>query len=343
MMLSTKKLLASVSLLVLLLARISAVAQQSSAPAQRSFALTDTADLLPKGAKAEVVEYKGRKALHIVTQSETGSGVTFLKGVDFRDGTIEADIAAKITTPPGVRMPGFIGIAFRARPDASRYELFYIRPGNSKSEDQAMRNHSVQYSSEPDFGWEPLRRQWPMIYETYTEMQPTEWTKIKIEVHGRRARLYINGSPNPSLVVDGLKGEDLQGGVALWSFIGEESYFSNLKITPATPESIKNGGEAAGTWDIAFNTDAGPFKGSMTLTRDNNKLTGTWSGDLGNDLPVSGTWRDGYVELSFSGTWRDNAASAPTRLVGWVDDDSAHGRMKVDGHAEGQWTAQRKK
>ncbi|QNI36947.1 family 16 glycoside hydrolase [Edaphobacter albus] len=344
-MLTTKSLLAFASLLVFLPVGTSVAAEQTQKPTSepRSFAFTDTADLIPRGAKTEVVEYKGRKALHIITQSKTGSGFTLLKDVEFRDGTIEADVAAKITTPPGVRMPGFIGIAFRARPDASRYELFYLRPGNSKAEDQAMRNHSVQYSSEPDFGWPVLRTQWPAIYEAYTDMQPGEWTRVKIEVHGRRAKLYINGSPNPSLIVDGLKGEDLRGGIGLYSFMGEEAYFSNLKITSAAPEPIKNGGEAAGMWDVAFNTDAGPMKGTMNLTRDNNKLSGTWSGDLGDNLPVSGTWRDGYVELVFTGTWRDSAAPAPTRLAGWIDDDSGHGRMKVDGQAEGQWTAQRHK
>lgn len=337
-MLPAKTLLASASLFALLSAGISVTAQQT-----RTFALTDTAGLVPQGAKADVVEYKGRKALRILAEPQKGSGLTLVKGVDFRDGTIEVDLAAKITTPPGVRMPGFIGIGFRARSDGSRYELFYIRPGNSKSEDQGMRNHSVQYSSEPNFGWEPLRRQWPMIYESYADLQPGEWTKVKIEVHGRRAKLYINGSPDPSLVVDGLKGEDLEGGIALYSFIGEEAYFSNLKITPAAAEPIKNGGEAAGAWDVAFNTDAGPIKGTMNLTRVGNKLTGSWSGDLGNNLPVTGTWRDGYVELTFTGIGRDKTSPAPTRLVGWVDDDSARGRVKVEGQAEGQWTAQRKK
>lgn len=81
------------------------------------------------------------------------------------------------------------------------------------------------------------------------------------------------------------------------------------------------------------------MKGTMNLARDNNKLSGTWSGDLGQQLPVRGTWRDGYVELAFTGTWRDNAASTPTRLGGWIDNDSGRGRMKV----EGQWAAQRHK
>jgi hypothetical protein len=51
------------------------------------------------------------------------------------------------------------------RPDASHYELFYLRPGNSEAGDQAMRNHAVQYVSEPGFGRYRLRREWPWVYD----------------------------------------------------------------------------------------------------------------------------------------------------------------------------------
>jgi len=184
----------------------------SSSKAQ-TFALSDTKDLVPLNVKAEPVEYKGRKAVRLTKEKDTAKGdfdgFALLRGTDFQDGTIECDIALRITTPPGVRMPGFVGIAFRARPDASRYELFYLRPGNSHADDQAMRNHSVQYTSEPNYGWYKLRREWPSVYESHAELQPETWTKVKIEVKGRSARLYLNGSEQPSLVVDGLKGEDL--------------------------------------------------------------------------------------------------------------------------------------
>ena len=84
--------------------------------------------------------------------------LALINGTQFRDGTIEVDIATKVNAPPGVRRPGFTGIAFRVGADAGHYELFYLRPGNSSAEDQAMRNHAVQYVSAPDFGWEKLRR-----------------------------------------------------------------------------------------------------------------------------------------------------------------------------------------
>jgi hypothetical protein len=266
-----------------------------------------------------------------------------VNGTEFHDGTIDVDIATKVTTPPGVRMPGFVGIAFRVRPDASHYELFYLPPGNSRSDDQAMRNHSVQYSSAPGFGWEKLRRQWPFIYESYADLQLDEWTKVKIEVHGRQAKLYLGGSANPSLVVDGLKGEDLQGSIALWGYSGEEAYFSNLRISNAKAEPLENSGEAAGTWNVTCASDAGRFTGTLKLVRQDSTLVGIWSGALGPDQSVSSNWRNGYVELTFNGTWPEQPGTVAVLLAGWIDSDSATGRMKVEGRADGRWTALRKK
>jgi len=305
----------------------------------RTFTLDDMA---VTGGKAETVEYQGRKAIRLTTQS-TEEVFAFLKGIQIQDGTIEADIALKVTTPPGVRMPGFVGIAFRARTDASHYELFYLRPGNSGSEDQAMRNHSVQYVAAPGFDWYKLRREWPWIYESYADLRLEIWTKVRIEVHGRIAKVYLNGSENPSLIVNGLKGEDLLGNVALWGYSGEEAYFSNIKVVPSKPEPVTNGGEASGTWDVELASDYGKFNGSMNLHRDGSAVNGTWSGAFGRNLPITGTWRNGYVELTFTGTWPEKQLPAKTILAGWIDGDSVAGRLKVESRADGQWTALRKK
>jgi hypothetical protein len=311
----------------------------------QTFALSETQDLALINVKADAVEYKGRKAVRLINDSEK-DGFALLRGTDFQDGTIEGDIALKITTPPGVRMPGFVGIAFRARPDASRYELFYLRPGNSRSDDQEMRNHSVQYVSEPDFDWYKLRQRWPWVYEAYAELQMETWTKVRIEVKGRSAKLYLNGSEQPSLLVDGLKGEDLRGGVALWGDSGEEAYFSNVRITKSAPLPVKNGSDSSGTWQVRFSSYAGNFDGTLQLTREGNKVIGTWSGALGNARPVAGTWRDGYVELGFNAEWPKQGPGDPgtgaVALAGWIDGDSAGGRMRVEGLADGRWTATRK-
>jgi hypothetical protein len=301
----------------------------------------------PPKIKTEDVNYLGRKCVRLTVEGDDDSGLKLLPETDFQDGVIEADIALKITTPPGVRYPGFVGIAFRARPDASHYELFYLRPGNADAPDQAQRNHAVQYVSEPDFGWYRLRREWPSIYESNADLAMEKWIKVRIEVAGRAAKLYLNGSAKPSLIVDGLKGEDLHGAVGLWGYTYEEAYFSNVKITPAAPQQVKNGSAVAGSWDMRFSSDAGGGPATMELHRDGNNVSGTWSGPLGESRVISGTWRNGYVELAFAGEWpKESRQGAPgpvkVFLAGWIDGDSGKGRMRVEGRSDGTWVAKRK-
>jgi hypothetical protein len=316
-------------------------------PRVQTFPLRDATGLIGPTVKAEAANYLGRKSVRMTLEGEDHEGLALLPGTDFQDGVIEADIALKSTMPPGVRFPGFVGIAFRVRPDSSHYELFYLRPGNSQAPDQAMRNHSVQYVSEPGFGWYRLRREWPSVYESHAELAMETWTKVRIEVAGRAAKLYLNGSAKPSLVVDGLKGEDLRGAVGLWSFTDEEAYFSNVRITPAVPQNLKNESDVAGSWEMRYSSDAGGMGAKMELHRDGDKVTGTWSGPLGEGCKVTGTWRNGYVELSFAGEWpKESRQGTPSPvnafLTGWIDGDSGKGRMRVEGRSDGSWVAKRK-
>jgi hypothetical protein len=308
---------------------------------------TDLTALDAHHLKIEATEYLGRKAVKLTTASQADeSGYAVLAGTDFQDGTIEAEMAVKITTPPGVRMPGFAGVAFRMNPEGSEYELFYLRPRNALAEDQAMRNHAVQYCAEPNYDWYRLRREWPFIYESYADIGPETWIKLKIEVTGRTARLFLNGSANPSLVVDGLKSSNLRGRVAFWGYAGEETYFSNVRVTPSPAAPIKNGSDASGRWEVKSTTDTGPFTGTLKLMRNGGELSGSWSGELGNDEPVTGTWRDGYIEISFPAEWpadRDGKPGPTTaHLDGWIDDAAAKGRIRLEGRTVGMWAAERK-
>jgi hypothetical protein len=314
---------------------------------EKTFALQDATGLIPLKVKAEPVNYLGRKCVRITMDGDDRDGLALLPGTDFEDGVIEADIALKVTVPQGIHYPGFLGIAFRVRPDASHYELYYVRPGNADAADQAMRNHAVQYSSEPDYGWYRLRREWPSVYESHADIAMETWISLRIEVAGRTAKLFLNGSPKPSLVVDGLKGEDLHGAVGLWSFSGEEAYFSNIRITPTAPATLVNGSEIAGHWEMQFSTDVGRMGGTMDLHRNGSEITGTWSGPMGNNRTVTGSWRNGYVELSLGGEWpkeigKGMPGPANAHLAGWIDSNSGRGRMRVDGRTDGTWLATRK-
>lgn len=124
------------------------------------------------------------------------------------------------------------------------------------------------------------------------------------------------------------------------------SHSVQYTITNSTPLPVKNGSDAGGKWQVRCSIDAGIFNGTLQLARDGSRVAGTWSGDLGVARPVAGTWRDGYVELTFNAAWPSGglggAETATATLVGWIDGDSAGGRMKVEGRADGRWTATRK-
>src|SRR4030095_7219332 len=131
-------------------------------------------------------------------------------------------------TGPAAR--GFIGIACRLQSDGS-YEYVYLRPTNGRADDQVRRNHSTQYSAHPTFDFARSRQEAPEKYESYGDLEPGFWTKYKIEGSGRGARLCVHGAEQPCLIVNDMKLEPREGGVALWVGRGSEGDFSNLKIT----------------------------------------------------------------------------------------------------------------
>ena len=225
---------ASVALVVAagLLAPLSSRAQ--------AFPLDSAKGLEPHGVAVEPVTYQGRKAVRVTQLSNPAAsanggsvgGIAVLPAASFHDGVIEVELAGK----PAVGAPGdargFVGIAFRVNADASKYECVYLRPTNGRADDQLRRNHSTQYISIPEYEWFRLRDETPGKYESYVDLVPGEWTKVRIEVSGVKLRLYVNGAPQPVLIVNDLKHGDGSGSVALWIGPGTEAYFSNLRLTP---------------------------------------------------------------------------------------------------------------
>jgi hypothetical protein len=130
-------------------------------------------------------------------------------------------------------MRGFVGVAFRVNADDyTRYESFYIRPTNGRADNQLQRNHSTQYVSHMEYPWFRLRKESPGMYESYADMVPGEWTKVKIVVKGKTAKLFLHGAEQPCLIVNDLKHGLSSGKIALWMHFSTIGHFRNLVITP---------------------------------------------------------------------------------------------------------------
>jgi len=169
---------------------------------------------------------------------------------DFENGTIEVKMYSQIQDPPPYPgVAGFIGIYFRIKEDDSAFESIYVRPKVGRVNNQLFRNHAVQYISYPHAKFDTLRKSYPPgSYEGSAPVALKEWIKMRIEVNGETAEMFINDMKYSSFIVNKMLGKHTIGGVGLYVDIGTIGYFKDLKIT--TRQLIKKSEKAQKVDDI---------------------------------------------------------------------------------------------
>jgi hypothetical protein len=138
-------------------------------------------------------------------------GVAWLRGINFTEGRIDIDLRGR-----NVFLQSFIGIAFHGV-DTAHYELVYFRPFNFRHEDTLRRNWSVQYMRVPDFLYDKLRKEHPLVYENAVipVPDPADWFHASIVIKDDWITVYVNHSTQASLHVKKL-GNINTGKIALW-------------------------------------------------------------------------------------------------------------------------------
>lgn len=152
---------------------------------------------------------------------------------DFENGTIEVKMYSQIQDPPPYPgVAGFIGVYFRIKEDDSAFEGIYVRPKVGRVNNQLFRNHAVQYISYPHAKFDTLRKSYPPgSYEGSAPVALKEWIKMRIEVNGETAEMFINDMKYSSFIVDKMLGKNKIGGVGLYVDIGTVGHFKDLKVT----------------------------------------------------------------------------------------------------------------
>jgi hypothetical protein len=216
-------------------------ALHAAAPEQHSLdlPLTDPTKLKARNVSVTAALFRGRNCAEVrLVGAYPGPDRDFfayVPGLDMHDGTMEVELAgAPLPGAPGGAR-GFVGLAFRIDEAGGSFacEGIYVRPTNGRAEDQVRRNHSTQYFSYPGYDFDRLRREAPARYESYVDVEPAQWTKIRIELSGSRAELFVGDAAQPVLIVTDLKrGPEARGTVGLYVDNGTDGHFSNLRITP---------------------------------------------------------------------------------------------------------------
>ncbi|WP_426588857.1 hypothetical protein [Mucilaginibacter sp. R-33] len=158
-------------------------------------------------------------------QGLTTAGILWLKNVNFKTGIIDVDLRGR-----DVFQQSFLGIAFHGV-DTTTNDVIYFRPFNFQTTDTLRRKHTVQYISEPDFPWDKLRKEHPLVYENAVNPFPLAdaWFHARIVVNADNIVVYVDHSHQPSLTVKKLNNRQ-SGLVGLWSS-GLPGDFANLVIT----------------------------------------------------------------------------------------------------------------
>lgn len=156
-------------------------------------------------SKATVTDFLGRKAV---------MGSALLKDVEFKNGVIEVDIAVT-----GSR--SYPGINFRMTDDGN-YERFYIRPHRA-----GLYPDALQYT--PVFnnvaGWQLYNGEG---FTAGATIPANQWIHVKMEIKGSQARVFLNNSDEPGLVIHELKHGDNRGKVGLLAPMNGSAYLSNF-------------------------------------------------------------------------------------------------------------------
>jgi hypothetical protein len=200
------------------------------------YALESPDGLVLRNLTATTAVLQGKKGVRL-TQSGAIRQPPFLEDIAlvpelvFSNGAIEVELAGAPMPGATEGARGFVGIAFRVRKEDA-FDAFYLRPTNGRADDQERRNHAVQYISHPEWPWDRLRKETPGRYESYVDLVAGEWTKIKIEVRGDKARLYVHDAEQPTLIVNDVKsGASATGAVGLWVGAETVAHFRNLTVT----------------------------------------------------------------------------------------------------------------
>jgi len=149
----------------------------------------------------------------LTTYIPKGTGIAYLDGMDFQNGTIECDLFS-----PSDK--AYLGIVFRVT-SLSNFEYIYFQPHTSGKRD------AVQY--DPIFNrsatWQLYNGK---AYQAVANIPVKEWFHVKIEVIGDTAKVYLDNNPNHVLSVK-LKHDYSSGSIGICSY--HPAKFANLKVT----------------------------------------------------------------------------------------------------------------
>lgn len=186
-----------------------------------------------------------------------------------------------------------------------------------------------------------LRRDGAAVVGTITTPQGDQ--NVDATVTGRTVTMWFSVRTQTGLTNVTMKGtvdgDVMKGTIDFGS--GQGEWTARRSGAPASdvPRQAEARTDVSGTWSFQVEFSGGTGTPSMTFKQDGEKLTGHYSGQLG-EAPLSGTVKGNAIEFSIDVDVQGTAAHIV--YSGTVDKDSMKGTVKLADFGEGTFTATKK-
>ncbi len=166
------------------------------------------------------VEFFEHRSTKAVKGKDGGYYSLKLKDHFFSDGTIEFDVELVGT--------GFPGISFRMSEGLLEGENFYIRSFGPVT---PLNRTTLQYATVID-----SMSTWDLTneYQAGARIKQEGWNHVKMVVHGKQMKVYVNDMKKPAMYVPVLEGSTNTGRILLTGNV----IYSNFRILPDVTEDL---------------------------------------------------------------------------------------------------------
>jgi hypothetical protein len=184
-----------------------------------------------------------------------------------------------------------------------------------------------------------LRRDGDAIIGTISTPQGDQ--KIEASVADKAVTMWFTVRTQTGLTNVTMKGtveaDAMNGTIDFGS--GQGQWTAKRKEDASASQSAETRADVSGTWAFQVEFSGGSGTPTMTFKQDGEKLTGHYSGQLG-EAPLTGTIKGTVIEFSIDVDIQGTAAHIV--YSGAVEKDTMKGTVKLGDFGEGTFTAKKK-
>ena len=185
-----------------------------------------------------------------------------------------------------------------------------------------------------------LKKETDKIVGTFSSSQGDQ--PVEAELTGNKVTIWfsVRTRNGPlSITMKGTADASTMKGTMDFGDRGQGQWSAERAAAAPVSQGTAAPADVTGTWVFQVETTAASGTPTMTFKHDGGKLTGQYTGQLG-EAPITGTVKGNAVEFSFDLRIQDTQLH--TTYSGTIDKDSMKSTVNLVGIGEGTFTAKRK-